>query len=362
MVRLTPPPRAGAAQVFVLALLAVLVVAAPAGAVYGGRSASAGEQPWAAAIELSGESGVVCSGDVIAPTKVLTAAHCAAGTPAADLVVATSAADVRDPRAQRSGVTDVAIDPDYSRVDSSYDDFAVLTLARPTTAPAVRLAGPDDHRVSLPGARLTIAGWGVTTFHGNDFPNRLRVAGINALAYGRCYDQFAPDFSSDLMICGAGARSGRGTAQACQGDSGGPVTALDATGRAVLVAITSFGNQCGDPLNVYSKIDAVAGWIAAAARIGAPADALSPPRPQISATHIAGGRLRVSAANLPAGAAMRVYAISRIGGDKFPVRTLTSRISAAVIGAGSGVRAVGVVFVQRYAYGPLAYLRTNPIR
>jgi trypsin len=346
----------------VFVLLALLVVAAPAGAIYGGRYASAGEQSWAAAVELSGEPGVVCSGDVIAPTKVLTAAHCAAGTPAADLVVVTGAADVRDPRAQRSGVTGVAIHPDYGRVDSSYDDFAVLTLARPTSAPAVRLAGPDDHRVWVPGAPLTIAGWGVTMFHGNDFPNRLRVAGINALAYGRCYDQFDPDFSSDLMVCGAGARSGRGTAQACQGDSGGPVTGLDAAGAPVLVAVTSFGNDCGDPLNVYSKIDAVAGWIAAAAGIGAPADALTPPRPQIAATRIAGARIRVSAANLPAGAAMRVYAIARIGGDTFPVRTLTSRIPAAVIGAGMGVGAIGVVFVQRYAYGPLAYLTTNAIR
>ncbi len=347
---------------FVLALLALLAVAAPAGAVYGGRPASAGEQPWAAAIELSGESGVVCSGDVIAPTRVLTAAHCAAGTPAADLVVVTGAADVRDPRAQRSRVTNVATEPDYGRVDSSYDDFAVLTLARPTTAPAVRVAGPDDHRLSVPGAPLTIAGWGVTTFHGDDFPTALRVAAINALAYGRCYDQFAPDFSSDLMVCGAGARSGRGHAQACQGDSGGPVTALDAGRRAVLVAITSFGNECGDPLNVYSKIEAVAGWISAAAGIGARADALSPPRPHVSAARIAGGRIRVSAANLPAGAAMRVYAITRIAGNTFPLRTLTSRVPAAVIGAGGGARAIGIVFVQRYAYGPLAYLRTNAIR
>ena len=194
MVRLTPPPRAGAARVVMLALLALLAWAAPAGAVYGGRYAGAGEQPWAAAIELSGESGVLCSGDVIAPTKVLTAAHCATGTPAGDLVVVTGATDVRDRRAQRSAVASVAIDPDYGRVDSSYDDFAVLTLARPTTAPAVRLAGPDDHRASVPGAALTIAGWGVTTFHGDDFPNRLRVAGIDARAYGRCDRPVRPRF------------------------------------------------------------------------------------------------------------------------------------------------------------------------
>lgn len=286
MARLTPPPLAGAAQAVALALLGVLVLAAPAGAVFGGRYASAGEQPWAAAIELSGQSGVVCSGDVIAPTKVLTAAHCTAGTPVGDLVVVTGAGDVLDSRAQRSGVAAVAIDPDYGRVDSSYDDFAVLTLAQPTTAAAVRLAGPENHRASVPGATLTIAGWGVTTFHGNDFPNRLRVAGINALAYGQCYAQFAPDFSGDLMICGAGARTGRGYAQACQGDSGGPVTALDATGRPVLVAITSFGNECGDPLNVYSKIDAVAGWVAGAAGIAPPAGSPSPPRPQVTASAI----------------------------------------------------------------------------
>jgi hypothetical protein len=163
------------------------------------------------------------------------------------------------------------------------------------------------------------------------------------------------------MVCGAGAASGRGYAQACLGDSGGPVTALDATGRPVLVAITSFGNGCGDPLNVYSKIDAVAGWIAAAAGIGPPADSLSPPRPQITAAGTAGGSIRVSAANLPAGAAMRLYAISRVAGDTFPVRALTSRTGALAIGAGSGVRAIAVVFVQRFAFGPVAYLRTSAI-
>lgn len=359
MGRLTSP--AAAVRAFLLALLAVVVMAAPAGAVYGGHLARPGELPWTAALELSGQSGVVCTGDVIAPTKVLTAAHCAEGTPARDLIVVTGAVDVRDPKAQRSAVASVAVDPDYGRVDSSYGDVAVLTLATPSTVTPVRLAGPDDHSSSLPSRSLTIAGWGITGFHANDFPNHLRVAQISALAYGRCYQQFTPDFSSDLMLCGGGARIGRGYGQACQGDSGGPVVAEDATGAPVLTAITSFGNECGDPLNVYSKVDSVAPWIVATAAIPPPADSLSPPRPVISVRRLPGGRIRVTAANLPAGAAMRLYAVAQAGSDTFPARSLTSRLSTADIATGPGVSGIAVAYAQRFAFGPLAYVRTSAI-
>src|SRR5262249_20521794 len=140
-----------------LAMLAVLVgLAFPAGAaarpsVVGGTAAQPGTWPYAALVTASlgpGDS-AFCTGVVIAPTAVLTAAHCALderGAPlaASQLSVIPGRLQWNDATVgQELAVAAVAIDPAYSSATSTHD-LAVLQLAAPTTATPIRLATDDD--------------------------------------------------------------------------------------------------------------------------------------------------------------------------------------------------------------------------
>jgi hypothetical protein len=335
--------------------LAILALVAPAGAIYGGHPARAGEVPWAAALQISGDLGVPCTAVVIAPRKVLTAAHCVAGVSPRRLTIVTGAADVARRGNHRSAVIGFAVNPDYKRADTFYDDFAVLTLARPVAVPGVRLPGPGDHPLTAAGATLKVAGWGITLYHGQNLPTTMRVARVKALGGGPCGIAFPFDFNGGLMICGGGPRYGRGWVQACAGDSGGPVTATDATGEPVLVAITSFGTLCGDPVESFSRIEAVIPWIVATAGVPAPAGMVSPPRPAVSSVRLPNGWLRVTATNLPAGATMKLYGVTTSHGFRFPARIGATRQASVDLDT-SGIRGIAVAYVQAFASGPITYI------
>jgi hypothetical protein len=336
-------------------VLAILTLAAPAGAIYGGRRERSGEVSWAAALKISGDLGVPCTSVVIAPTRVLTAAHCVVGKPARRLTVVTGSADVTSRRARSVAVTRVDINPDYKLADTYYDDFAVLTLARPANVAAVRRAGPGDHSLTLKGRKLTIAGWGITLFHGQNLPSILRVAQVKALGPEPCGSAFPLDFNANLMICAGGPRHGRGWIQACAGDSGGPVTGTDASGRPVLVAITSFGNKCGDPVESFSRIEAVVPWIVSAAGLPAPTGMVSPPRPALTTTRLPNGQLRLTALNLPPGAKIRLYGVTRSRGFTFPARIGSAQTSPTDFDT-SGIRGIAVAYEQAFAFGPFAWV------
>ena len=126
--------------------------------IVGGKKADFSQWPFA--VTLFYRRHLICGGSVIAPTRVLTAAHCAVGLKVKRMRIVANRPRLRDTSVgERIDVVAKAVHPDYKR--TLRHDFAVLTLAHATTAPPVALATPEeDVTASAPGVLLRVAGWG----------------------------------------------------------------------------------------------------------------------------------------------------------------------------------------------------------
>ncbi|MFJ9430320.1 serine protease [Streptomyces sp. NPDC101490] len=262
-------PRAltGALGVFAVAA-GQFAFAAPVAAdrvVVGGREAQIAEAPWVVALSSRDRfggtrAGQFCGGVVVAPTKVLTAAHCMGrealgGEPweVRDLVVIAGRTALRGQGGEEIRISDTWVNPDYDPTTNA-GDLAVLTLASPLPQSyAIGVARAGD-AAETPGTEADVYGWGDTS-GGGAYSSTLRTARVQVLPDGAC-ERAYPDgsgagYASRTMLCAGDPGGGK---DACQGDSGGPLVA-----RGVLIGLVSWGNGCGQAENpgVYTRVSAV---------------------------------------------------------------------------------------------------------
>jgi secreted trypsin-like serine protease len=232
--------------------LAALALPAPAYAVVGGTSVQGGR--YAFAVAVGDARGADCGGTLIAPSVVLTAAHCvakSAGEPAKLRVGVGSPTISGEPALH---VTAVYLHPLF-RAQTMHYDAALLFLEHPVTG--VRTIAMAETS-PLAGAVVSAAGWGETSEGASSLPDRLRSVVLEVAtkrACGRGNRIPGGYFSSSMMCAG---NPGRDT---CAGDSGGPLVSMS-SGHAVLVGITSFGFGCaraGHP-GVYTRVSSIRGW------------------------------------------------------------------------------------------------------
>ena len=238
----------------ILLLVSAGAVAADTGKrlIVGGTLASVSEAPWAVALtnsQASRSTGRWCGAVLVAPDKVLTAAHCMI-KPLSTYTAIQGRADLRDDSTGRvSGISKVWIHPGYD-TKTSRNDFAILTLARPFTRVPV-IALETNPKADRKGAVPIVYGWGDTGGTGPD--DTLQKVAVPDLGDDKCLankEYVANGYSAAANVC-----AGNGTGDACQGDSGGPLV-LD--GR--LLATVSWGKGCADPSypGVYAEIASAA--------------------------------------------------------------------------------------------------------
>ncbi|WP_055614666.1 trypsin-like serine protease [Streptomyces phaeochromogenes] len=203
--------------------------------IIGGGETTIASAPWMVQLGYSDPAtgnGYFCGGTLVAPNKVLTAAHCVAGLDwVSNGAVLAGTTDLDDyATGTPAGVYRQWTHPRYNEA-TAQNDIAVLTLDRPLEQQWLRLAASDDSALYKAGTAATVYGWGLTS--GADdatLSTKLKKASLPLVADATCNSAMQAvlgddEFIEGSMTCAGTPATGadEGTNSPCNGDSGGPL-------------------------------------------------------------------------------------------------------------------------------------------
>jgi Ca2+-binding RTX toxin-like protein len=242
--------------------------------IVGGAPTTVAEWPWQAAITLNpglflgdGFDRQFCGGSLVAPTIVVTAAHCVydGGFLSPDLFASITG---RTTLSNASQGQEIAWSAYFAFANSSGQPlfnpntgdwdvvFAELSSPSPSSnSTPIQIAGANEAASWAPGnenARAT--GWG-TISSGGAKSDTLREVNIDRIADSTCgaATSYGDDFHPETMVCAGEIAGGQ---DSCQGDSGGPLVTPVGGGAFRLIGDTSFGIGCGVPNlpGIYGRV------------------------------------------------------------------------------------------------------------
>ena len=270
-------------------LTSVLLLAASSAAlaieprVIGGDDVpSAADAPFVAGLVNPSNDLVFCTGSLITPNWVMTAAHCLTNgvdtLAPGDVTVFVNTVDKSTGLSNQRTVDGVYTHPDYND-DTLSSDIALLHLASPASGiGTASVADSAAYTRMLNDAprndSLLLYGWGFIDDSNTDTDTLQRVR-LDFLAASQCNIYYNINITSNFYICAwepqpdAADPDGE---DSCQGDSGGPLIS-DPDGNPWVVGMTSFGPTGGCGLidgqpfpSVYSNLANFNAWLEQASR------------------------------------------------------------------------------------------------
>jgi secreted trypsin-like serine protease len=250
-----------------------IAVPADSDAIIGGQVAEQGSYPWLAHVsDFFGEFVGECTGTVVAPRLVLTAAHCVLNLqtgkkrePAGFQVVTGNVDWLLAPR-EVLHVHAVSVAPGFDPYTHTHD-AALLVLSQPTAAPSIALSKPRaDSSMLHAGTPASVVGWGEVSYGQRETTPELRDAETAVQSSAWCQRNAPPFYASNQLCVLDPPKEATGT---CEGDSGGPllVSGPDEEQEAassIELGILSggYGHCSTREPSVYTRVDAVYPWIA----------------------------------------------------------------------------------------------------